>query len=202
MNTCNLAIEYRKERVLAKQAFLLAFTATLTWSGQAQQTPPKLLPFQGRLTDQNGIATSNGVKVVQFKIYTVPTGGSPVWAGEVHRTTVNGGLVNVMLGTKTPLNGVDFNQQLYLEITVDVSGPGGVPDNAITDADPPMLPRQLILPVVFAAESANSRALAGYDWSSIFGTNSPVGAIPGGKIENQSVTAAQISPQTITAAQI
>src|SRR5579863_361711 len=183
--------------------YLLMIAGTLVAAVLAlADTAPMLLPFQGRLTDQNGVAISNGVKVVQFKIYNVPTGGNPVWAGEGHRTTVNGGLVNVMLGTKTPLNGVDFNQQLYLEITVDVSGPGGVPDNAITDADPPMLPRQLILPVVFAAESANSRALAGYDWSSIFGTNSPVGAIPGGKIENQSVTAAQISPQTITAAQI
>jgi hypothetical protein len=175
---------------------------TSLWCLQAQQVAPKLLPFQGRLTDQNGVAISNGVKVVQFKIYNVPTGGSPVWAGEIHRTTVNGGLVNVLLGTKTPLDGVDFDQQLYLEITVDVSGPGGIPDNAITAADPPMLPRQLIMPVVFASESGDSRKLAGADWSSIFGTNSPVGTIPGSKIQTQGITAAQIAPQTITSAQI
>src|SRR6266705_2403936 len=112
--------------------------ALLVISARAQ-TAPKLLPFQGRLTDQNGNAVSNGVRLVQFKIYDVPTGGSPVWAGELHRTTVNGGLVNVLLGSKTPLTGVDFDKQLYLEITVDVSGPTGQPDNAITLADPPML---------------------------------------------------------------
>ena len=80
---------------------------------------PKLLPFQGRLTDASGNAVSNGVRLVLFRIYAEPAASSPVWAGELHRTTVNGGLVNVMLGSKTPLTGVDFNTQLYLEITVD-----------------------------------------------------------------------------------
>jgi len=44
---------------------------------------PKLLPFQGRLTDQNGIALNNGVRLVQFKIYDAPVGGQAVWNGEV-----------------------------------------------------------------------------------------------------------------------
>src|SRR6266850_3002085 len=112
--------------------------ALVTLANAGAQTAPKLLPFQGRLTDQNGVAVSNGVRLVQFKIYDVPTGGSPVWAGELHRTTVNGGLVNVLLGSKTPFTSVDFDRQLYLEITVDVSGPTGQPDNIITLADPPM----------------------------------------------------------------
>ena len=166
------------------------------------QSSPKLLPFQGRLTDQNGVAVSNGVRLVQFKIYDVPTGGSPVWAGELHRTTVNGGLVNVMLGTKTPLSGVDFDKQLYLEITVDVSGPAGTPDNSITAADPPMLPRQAILPVVFAKEAADSRLLAGSSWIPLFGTNSPNGPLLPTKIATNSILGSQIADQTITASQI
>jgi len=110
-----------------KHASLFTFCAIFAlFCGKAlaQSPAPKLLPFQGRLTDQTGVAVSNGVRLVQFKIYEVPTGGSPVWAGELHRTTVNGGLVNVRLGSKTPLN-FDFDRQLYLEITVDVSGPTG-----------------------------------------------------------------------------
>src|SRR5438034_4051677 len=167
------------------------------------QQAPRLLPFQGRLTDQNGVAVSNGVKLVQFKIYDVPTGGSPIWAGELHRTTVNGGLVNVMLGSKTPLSGVDFDKQLYLELTVDVSGPTGQPDNAITAADPPMLPRQVILPVIFAKESADSRLLDGYDWSALFGTNNPArGTLLDSKIRDGSINATKIQPGTITASQI
>ena len=166
---------------------------------------PKLLPFQGRLTDQNGAAIPDGLKLVQFKIFTVPTGGTPYWAGEVHQTTVNGGLVNVLLGTKTLLSGVDFNQQLYLEITVDING-----DNMITVADPPLLPRQVILPVVFAQETATARdatKLAGRDWSDLLVSGNdpsdPVnGQIKGTKIQNQSISVAQLAPWSVTAYQI
>ena len=166
---------------------------------------PKLLPFQGRLTDQNGAAIPDGLKLVQFKIFDVPTGGASVWPGEVHQATVNGGLVNVLLGTKTLLSGVDFNKQLYLEITVDING-----DNMITVADPPLLPRQVILPVVFAQETATARnatKLAGHDWSDLLVSgNDPSdpfnGQIKGTKIQNQSISVAQLAPWSVTADQI
>ena len=161
------------------------------------QSAPKLLPFQGRLTDPSGLAVSNGVRLVQFKIYDVPTGGSSAWAGEVHKTTVNGGLVNVLLGSKTPFTGVDFDKTLYLEITVDING-----DSAITVADPPMLPRQIILPAVFAKESADSRLLVGSDWTPIFGTNSPAGTLLPTKIAPNSINGAQIVSNSITSGQI
>jgi len=190
-----------------KRILILAFFWLLFCRGNvsAQSAAPKLLPFQGRLTDQNGVAVSNGVRLAQFKIFSVPTGGSPVWAGELHRTTVNGGLINIILGSKTPFTGVDFDQQLYLEITVDING-----DSSITLADPPMLPRQAILPVVFAKESADSRdsrLLAGYDWTPVFGTNNPTiplpaskladGSLPGSKIQTFSITSNQIAPGSI-----
>src|SRR6267142_1174650 len=182
---------------MMKKLIAVLVLAAVVVSSPAQ-TVPKLIPFQGRLTDQNGFAVSNGVRLVQFKIYDVPTGGSPVWAGEVHRTTVDAGLVNVMLGSKTPFTGLDFNQPLYLEITVDING-----DNTITVADPPMLPRQAILPVIFATESANSRLLASNDWSAVFGVNDPVnGKLNGSRIQTNSITGAQIAQSTITTAQI
>ena len=67
-------------------SILSAFAITI----QAQ-TAPKLLPFQGRLTDQSGVAVSNGARLAQFKISDVPTGGSRVGAGESHRTTITEG---------------------------------------------------------------------------------------------------------------
>lgn len=129
---------------------------------------PKLLPFQAKLTDAQGAAVTNGVRLIQFRLYPAAVAGTPVWAGEIHRTSVNGGLVNVLLGMRTPFTGVDFDQQLYLEMTVDVDG-----DNAITASDPPMLPRQIVMPAVFAKESATARdsaKLAGADWSSLLTT--------------------------------
>lgn len=167
-------------------------------STQAQEIP-KLLPFQGRLTDAQGVSVTNGVKLVQFLLYTTPTGGTPIWAGEIHRTTVNGGLVNVILGTKTPLSGVDFNQQVYLEITVDANG-----DSQITSDDPPLLPRQIILPTLFTKEAAvarDSATLNGADWSAILSSGTdprdPASFINGAKIQRGSLTGAQFAPGSI-----
>src|SRR5260221_12003927 len=147
---------------MKRLVFLTLALALIRASLSAQQSP-KLLPFQGRLTDQSGVGVSDGVRLVQFKIYDAPVGGQAVWNGEVQKLTVNGGLISTLLGSKASLSSVDFNNALYLELTIDANN-----DNQITAADPPMLPRQAILPALFAKESADSRLLTGYDWTAIF----------------------------------
>ena len=169
---------------------------------RAQSQAARLLPFQGRLSDASGKPISDGARVVQFQIYSEPSGGNVLWAGEVHRATVNGGLVNVVLGTKNPLprDRADqpdksfFDQPLYLQITVDSNA-----DNQITALDPPLLPRQAILPVVFVAESANARTLQGFDWSALFAGQSPVdGKIAGSRIAAGSIASEQIADASVT----
>lgn len=161
--------------------------------------PPRLLPFQGRLTDHNGIAIADGAKVVQFKIYDAPTGGNSVWAGEVQKLSVNGGLISTLLGSKASLDSLDFNQSIYLEVTVDSNG-----DDQISLADPPLLPRQSVLPSVFAVQSQQARELkAGdgqsYDWTALFGNQSPAsGKIDGSRIGLETITDGHLSPHTIS----
>jgi hypothetical protein len=158
----------------------------------------RLLPFQGRLTDANGAVIADGARVVQFKVYDAPVGGRAVWNGEVQKLTVNGGLVSTILGTKAALSSVDFNQDLYLEITIDANA-----DNQITLSDPPLLPRQSILPAVFAFEAGNARALDGYNWTSLFGTNNPAeGTLLLAKIADGSLTTAKIQDGAISSAKI
>ena len=98
---------------------LLALALCASRSPILAQTAPRLLPFQARLADAAGRSFPDGPRAIRFQIFAEMLGGSPLWAGEVHRTTINGGLVNVQLGTKAPLTHVDFNQELYLEITID-----------------------------------------------------------------------------------
>src|SRR5688572_1260455 len=86
------------------------------FSSATAQAAARLLPFQGRLTDSNGVAIVDGTRVVQFKVYNAPVGGVAVWNGEVQKLTVNGGLISTILGTKASLGSVDFNQDLYLEL--------------------------------------------------------------------------------------
>lgn len=126
---------------------------------------PSLLPYRGRLTDAQGAELINGIRTVQFKLYSQPVGGAPVWAGEVLKTSINGGLVDVLLGTKTPLTGIDLNRQLFLEVTMDVNG-----DDQISADDPPFFPRQTVLPALFAKEALKARStqkLNGADWTAL-----------------------------------
>ncbi|MBI1841840.1 MAG: tail fiber protein [Verrucomicrobia bacterium] len=156
----------------------------------------RCIPFQGRITDAAGGPLPDGPRVIQFQIFGESAGGNALWAGEVHRATLNGGMVNVQLGAKNPLP-VDrpddptrsfFDATLYLQITVDANA-----DGKIDRADPPLLPRQAIIPVLFARESANSRLLSGYDWRPLFGTNDPQsGTLLDSKIRDGSISRAKL----------
>ena len=197
---------------------ILLATAALSVGGYLAFNSPthaaKLLPFQGRLTDASGAPVADGAKVVQFKIYDAPTGGTAVWNGEVQKVTVNGGLVSTLLGSKTDLSAVDFNQALYLEITVDANA-----DNQITAADPPLLPRQSILPAVFAVEAQSARdsqKLGGFNWNAVFDNGNPAtgnipanrvsfpaGALPASVIAaNNSIAANQLAPDSVDTSEI
>jgi len=72
----------------------------LSLAASALAAPP-LLHFQRHLSDSKGDVIDSGTKVVQFKIYDAPVSGNAVWTGEVHKLSVNKGLVNTILGTKT-----------------------------------------------------------------------------------------------------
>ncbi len=128
------------------------------------------IPFQGYLTDSAGKAVADGTRLVQFKLFDAPVGGRLVWGGELHQLSVNAGLVNTRLGSKTSLDGVDFNLPLYLELTVDAQGMDELGAGVIDASDPPLLPRQRVVPAVFARTAAWARdagKLEGHGWDRI-----------------------------------
>jgi hypothetical protein len=186
-----------KNKTISLGLLLVGLNALPFLEGSARASI-HLLPFQGRLTDANGQPIPDGARVIQFKIYDAPVGGHAVWNGEVQKLSVNGGLISTLLGSKSDLSSVDFNRQVYLELTIDANG-----DGLITAADPPLLPRQSILPAVFAAESANSRLLEGYSWSALFGTNNPAdGTLLDAKIGDGSLTTAKFQDGAVTGPKI
>lgn len=85
---------------------------------------PHLINFQGKLVDGNGVNVPNSTPVdVTFSIYSVSSGGSPVWT-EAHtggnQVTPVDGIFQVQLGSITSLPGsLDFtSHDYYLGITV------------------------------------------------------------------------------------
>ena len=184
------------KKVIVRTALVAVLVGALGYSFVAK-SETKLIPFQGKLTDASGQVISDGAIVVQFKMYDAPVGGQAKWNGEVQMLSVNGGLVNTTLGTKASLKNVDFSSPTYLEITIDANG-----DNQIGPEDPPLLPRQSIIPAVYAVQAGDARTLSGYDWSSIFGTNDPTGKIPGDKLANKSIDTDQLKDGAVTATKI
>lgn len=118
------------------------------------------------------------------------------------RTTVNGGLVNVLLGAKNPLPRVRaddpqrpfFDANLYLAITVDSNG-----DNRIDAGDPPLLPRQSIVSPVFAQESGNAGKLSGFGWSDLLDSPDPRSAkLKGDRLRPGSVGVEHLKDGSVT----
>lgn len=140
----------------------------------------------------------SGQYTIAFNLYDQPVGGSPLWSETHYKVGVINGMINVFLGSITPLTNVDFGQTRHLGITIYA-------DNNPNNPAPEMVPRQMIIPAFWAKRaenSENSEKLAGFDWTPIFGANNPNLQVPGTKIQNGSITGTQIANASIGSAQL
>jgi hypothetical protein len=103
---------------------------------------PKLINFQGRLTDVTGKFVSDGNYPLTFKLYSDSTGGSAKWT-EAQIVTVSKGLFNVILGSQTPIPDSIFDySNVWLGIQVG--------------ADPEMAPRQRLSSLGYSYRGAKA----------------------------------------------
>lgn len=80
-------------------------------------TVPHLIRFQGALTDSGG-APLNGTFTLSFKLYDVETGGTVLWQEVQQNVAIENGILDVELGSITPLN-LLFNKQYWLGVVVN-----------------------------------------------------------------------------------
>ena len=114
-----------------------------------------VINYQGKLTDATGVAVTDGTYEIEFNLYTQAVGGVAIWTETLDgadEVQVTNGLFSVMLGSTTPLTTVDFNQTLYLGVTVE--------------ADSEMSPRKVLGAVPAAFEAENAQTLDGIATSS------------------------------------
>jgi hypothetical protein len=97
---------------------VLCFAASLlllAGSAYAQRT----VSYQGYLTDDAGTPVTQTDLAVDFGLFDVAVGGTSLWA-ESQTVDVEDGIFTTALGQNTPFPPtLDFNQALYLELTVD-----------------------------------------------------------------------------------
>jgi hypothetical protein len=143
-------------------------TVTLLWVIPAQAQFNEQINYQGRLLDSTGSAVVDGTYAMSFRLYTVATSGSAIWTETLSgasEVTVIDGLFSVMLGSTTPLSSVDFNQTLYLGVTIE--------------ADSEMAPRKILgaVPAAFVAnEAINANTVGGVASTSLL-RNDQVGTV-------------------------
>lgn len=130
MLTVNLALA-RPERASSNSAFSAG-----------------VLAYQGTLMDATN-EPLNGLFDITFRIYSAPTGGTPLW--EEARTGANGvtvenGLFNVMLGNLVPIPvSVWDSQELFLAVQIG--------------SDSEMSPRENIIAVPYALKAGIASGL-------------------------------------------
>ncbi len=83
-------------------------------------TIPRMLSYQGKLSDAGGTPVPDSTWSVTFRLYTVPSGGTPFWS-ETQNVQTKTGLFTAMLGSVTPIGSVPDAGTLYLGMQVGAS---------------------------------------------------------------------------------
>lgn len=103
---------------MGKKTLVVLLLAVIIGSAFAQELP-RLINYQGKLTDPAGVAVDAPVDIT-FRIYDVETGGTALWT-EAHtgasRITVTNGLFDVQLGGITDLD-LPFDDEYWIELQV------------------------------------------------------------------------------------
>jgi hypothetical protein len=165
---------------------LLSLAASLLFqtAARAESLVPKLMNYQGYLTDSSGDPLGSGeseIRKVTFRFWDVVEAGAEanLLYAESHDVTILEGNFSVLLGNGIQVAGepsredVDFNSlfdraELYLGISPDENNP-----------DVEITPRQQLVSTAFAFRAAVAE-----------------------RVDAQAITADQISPGTITSDQI
>jgi len=138
---------------------LIALLSTQTFSQQ-------LIPFQARLTDGAGAPVADGVYSINFAIYGTATGGTPVngWVESHATVSVVSGVVNVILGSITPLNDPDNNGDFSDAVTFYTTD-GNRFIGVTIGAGQEMVPRHQLVPSFHAATADDAAKFDGKDSS-------------------------------------
>ncbi len=140
--------------------------------------------FQGRLTDSSGVIMPNGLYNMQFRLFTVASGGSAVWTetrennGTDYRVQVTNGLFSTKLGQSNPLSASLFaSGALYFEITMATPATANCSTASCATWESPMTPRHQMSTSAYAY---NAETLDGLDSSAFAAATGAAGYIQNG----------------------
>lgn len=135
-------------RLLPLLPLLLAAPRAAAQEGSV--TPPRLLQFVGRLRSTTGGSANFHNLAAMFRIYSTPTGGTPLYSESQHVDAI-GGLVSTLIGAVTPIPPSLFqdNSELYLGLRFG--------------SDSEMVPRLRITSAAYAVHAGTAQDVPGAD---------------------------------------
>jgi hypothetical protein len=80
-------------------------------------TIPRMMTYQGKLTDTLGAPVPDNNYSITFRLYSVPTGGTPYW-NETQSVATKSGLFTVLLGAATPIGSMPDAGAAHLGMSV------------------------------------------------------------------------------------
>ncbi len=194
-------------KVLALAAFccLLFTTAAFAVAPFAKSQPvtkfgsdaitiPRILSYQGKLTDTLGVPVADTLHWVRFRLYTQPSGGTPFWDEEVQNVRTRAGLFSVLLGSVEPLSALPDGGEVYLGMAVD----GGAE----------LLPRLRIASAAYAflcERAANADLLQGRDTAALDGryvNEGQANAVSSAMITDGTIAASDLGQMGATVGQV
>ena len=165
---------------------VLAAAALTCLCATALAQPPKMISYQGILTDTLGNPKPDGSYSFTFRLYAGSTGGSPLWA-EAKTLQVKRGLLQTLLGDQVLFgSSLTFAQPYWLGIQVA--------------SEPELSPRIPLTTAAYSLHSVNSDTAR-------FAVTAPVQASVdsariAGTVPDNSITSLKIADSTITGSDI
>lgn len=163
--------------------YITAVVTVITALISAQAISQQLIPFQARLSDGSGAVVADGVYSVNFNIYDAATAGTPLWIENHASVSVMGGVVNVILGSITPLDDPDKNGDLSDAVTFNATD-GSRFIGVTIGTGQEMVPRHQLVPSFHSVTSDNAAKLGDKD-PSYFAANGDLQAVTT-KVNNMS----------------
>lgn len=154
-----------------KRLSIVAIVSLMALAQTCQASVPPMISYQGKLMQPSGAPVPDGPCTLQFAIYNVPAGGTPLWSETNTGVLVKGGLFSVLLGgvVNLPANIFDEpNRWFGVKVGTDLE----------------MTPRQQVASVAFAVKAASADVAA----------TVPDGAITTSKVADGAITAGKLAP--------